>query len=165
MFIVMPMCFCTIGCQNLTFSRLFGCVFLVWRHHLRKVNKSSVRTFKRFFSVIFLSVDVPQYSNRLDYVKGIWPAIYFKNQKNHCVSSLRWFYQNLRVAWGRRRCVVTYRYNKHWLYYGLTAKCQCERMLKITSIWRNHAVRLQSVAMVREWDLGLSCLNPDRHSR
>jgi len=52
----MPICFCAIGCQHSTFNRLFGCVFLVWRHHLRKVNKSSVRTFRRFFSAIFLSL-------------------------------------------------------------------------------------------------------------
>jgi len=45
----MPICFCAIGCQHSTFNRLFGCVFLVWRHHLRKVNKSSVHTFRRFF--------------------------------------------------------------------------------------------------------------------
>jgi len=45
----MPICFCAIGCQHSTFTRLFRCVFLVWRHHLRKVHKSSVRTFRRFF--------------------------------------------------------------------------------------------------------------------
>jgi len=65
----MPICFCAIGCQHSTFNRMFGCVFLVWRHHLRKVNKSSVRTF-RPFSAIFLSFGVPQYSNRLDYIKA-----------------------------------------------------------------------------------------------
>ena len=43
------MCYCTIGCQHSTFNRLFSCVFLVWRHRLWKVNKSSVRTFRRFF--------------------------------------------------------------------------------------------------------------------
>jgi len=31
MFIVMPICFCAIIYQHSTFSRLFGCVFLVWR--------------------------------------------------------------------------------------------------------------------------------------
>ena len=64
----MPICFCAIGCQHSTFNRLFGCVFLVWRHHLRKVNKSSLRTFRRFFCN-FLIFDVPQYSNSLDYIK------------------------------------------------------------------------------------------------
>ena len=48
-FIVTPMCYCAIGCQHSTFNRLFSCVFLVWRHRLWKVNKSSVRTFRRFF--------------------------------------------------------------------------------------------------------------------
>jgi len=43
------MCFCAIGCQYSTLNRLFGCVFPVWCHHLRKVNKSSVRTLRRFF--------------------------------------------------------------------------------------------------------------------
>jgi len=50
----MPICFCAIGCQHSTFNRLLGCVFLVWRHHLWKVNKSSVHAFRRFFSAIFL---------------------------------------------------------------------------------------------------------------
>jgi len=48
------LCCCAFGCQHLTLNRLFGCVFLVWRHHLRKVNKSSVRTFRRFFFYSFL---------------------------------------------------------------------------------------------------------------
>jgi len=52
----MPVCFCAIGWQHSTFNRLFGCDFLVWRHQLRKVNKSSVRAFRRFFSAIFLSL-------------------------------------------------------------------------------------------------------------
>jgi len=43
------MCCCAIGCQHSTLNRLFGCVFLVWRHYLRKVNKSLVCTFRRFF--------------------------------------------------------------------------------------------------------------------
>jgi len=50
----MPMCCCAIGCQHSTLNRLFGCVFLIWRHHLRKVNKSSVHTFRRFLATIFL---------------------------------------------------------------------------------------------------------------
>jgi len=59
----MPICFCTIGCQHSTFNRLFGCVFLVWRHHLREVNKSSVRTFRRFFLqfcylLMFLNIQI-----------------------------------------------------------------------------------------------------------
>jgi len=88
MFIVMHICCCAIGCQHSTFSRLFACVFLVWCHHLRKVNKSSVSTFRHLFHN-FLIFDVPQYSNVVDYIKDIWPAIYFSNQKNHCIPSLR----------------------------------------------------------------------------
>jgi len=54
---------CAIGCQYSTLNRLFGCVFLVWRHHLRKVNKSSVRTFRRFFlqfsyCLMFLNIQI-----------------------------------------------------------------------------------------------------------
>jgi len=45
----MPVCFFAIGCQHSTLNRLFGCVFLVWRHHLQKVNKSSMHSFQRFF--------------------------------------------------------------------------------------------------------------------
>ena len=55
--------FCTIDCQYSTLNRLFGCVFLVWRHHLRKVNKSSVRSFRRFFlqfsyCLMFLNIQI-----------------------------------------------------------------------------------------------------------
>ena len=74
------MCFCAIGCQYSTINRLFGCVFLVWRHHLRRVNKSSVCSFRRF-STVFLLFDVPEYSNTFDYVKDKRPAVYFINQK------------------------------------------------------------------------------------
>jgi len=59
----MPICFCAIGCQHSTFNRLFGCVFLVWRRHLRKVNKSSVHTSRRFFMqfsylLVFLNIQI-----------------------------------------------------------------------------------------------------------
>jgi len=37
--------------------------------------------FQTLFSTIFLVFDVPQYSNRFDYIKDIRPAIYFNNQK------------------------------------------------------------------------------------
>jgi len=33
--------------------------------------------------------DVPEYSNTFDYIKDTRPAVYFNNQKNHCISSLR----------------------------------------------------------------------------
>ena len=44
------MCYCAIGCQRSTLNRLFGCVFLVWRHHLRIIDAH----FQTFFSTIFL---------------------------------------------------------------------------------------------------------------
>ena len=48
------MCCCAIGCQHSTLNRLFGswfgCVFLVWRHHLRIIGAH----FHAFFSTIFL---------------------------------------------------------------------------------------------------------------
>jgi len=93
------MCCCAIGCQHSTLNRLFGCVFLVWCHYLRKVNKSSVHPFKRFFSTIFIFFDVPWYSNRTDYIKDIRPAIYFHNQKNHSISSLRISLEQSFTAW------------------------------------------------------------------
>jgi len=37
--------------------------------------------FQMLFSTIFLLFDVPQYSNRFDYIKDIRPAVYFNNQK------------------------------------------------------------------------------------
>jgi len=49
-FIVIPMCCCAIGCQHSTLNRLFGSVFLVWRHHLRII----AAHFQTFFSTIFL---------------------------------------------------------------------------------------------------------------
>jgi len=54
----MPICFGTIGCQHSTFNRLSGCVFLVWCHHLRKVNTKQVISvhFQTLFSAIFLSL-------------------------------------------------------------------------------------------------------------
>jgi len=76
----MPMCYCAIGCQHSTFNRLFGCVFLVWCHHLRKVNSHRCTLLDTFFCN-FLIFDVPQYSNRLDYIKDIRPAIYFLTTK------------------------------------------------------------------------------------
>ena len=47
-----------------------------------------MRTFRRFFPKIFLFFDLPQYSNRFDYIRDRRCAIYFNNQKNHCISSL-----------------------------------------------------------------------------
>jgi len=52
LFLRLPLCLVLLCDRLSTINssiRLFGCVFLVWRHHLRKVNKSSVRTFRPFF--------------------------------------------------------------------------------------------------------------------
>jgi len=38
--------------------------------------------FQTLFSTVFLLFDVPQYSNRFDYIKDIRPAVYFNNQKS-----------------------------------------------------------------------------------
>jgi len=37
--------------------------------------------FHMLLSTVFLLFNVPQYSNRYDYIKDIRPAIYFNNQK------------------------------------------------------------------------------------
>jgi len=37
--------------------------------------------------MVFL--DIPNYSAMSDYIKEKKPAVYFKNQKNRCISSLR----------------------------------------------------------------------------
>jgi len=48
---------------------------------LPKVNRSSDAHFETFFSKIFLFFDLPQYSNRFDYILDRRRAIYFNNQK------------------------------------------------------------------------------------
>jgi len=37
--------------------------------------------FQTLFFYNFLIFDVPQYSNRFDYIKDIQPAVYFNSQK------------------------------------------------------------------------------------
>jgi len=37
--------------------------------------------FQTLFSTDFLLFNVPQYSNKFDYIKDIRPAVYFNNQK------------------------------------------------------------------------------------
>jgi len=55
---------------------------------LPKVNRSSGAHFQVFFFYNFLIFDLPQYSNRFDYIRDRRRAICFNNQKNHCISSL-----------------------------------------------------------------------------
>jgi len=54
---------------------------------LAEVNKSSAVHFLDAFSIILWFLDIPNYSDMFDYVKGKRPAVYFKNQKNCCISS------------------------------------------------------------------------------
>jgi len=56
---------------------------------LTKVNKSLGAQFLDAFSVILWFLDVPKYSDMSDYTKGRWLAVYFKNQKDRCISSLK----------------------------------------------------------------------------
>jgi len=72
------MYYCTNGCQHSTLNRLFGCVFLVG---LAKSKQIIGAYFQMLFSTVFLVFDVPQYSNRFDYIKDIRQAIFFNNQK------------------------------------------------------------------------------------
>jgi len=67
---------------------------------LAKVNKSLGAHFLDTFSVILILwfLDIPKYSDMFDYIKGRRPAVYFKNQKNRCISSLRPFQMNLHVV-------------------------------------------------------------------
>jgi len=62
-------------------------VFLVWRDHLQKVNKLSGVHFQTLFPNIFLFFWFPQYSNRLHHIQHRWPANYFNNHKDHCMTS------------------------------------------------------------------------------
>jgi len=81
MFIVMPICYCVIGCQHSTLNRLFGCVFLVLCHHLRKLNKLSVRTFKRFFLQFSYFLMLINIQKDLIILKTYDQQFYFNNQR------------------------------------------------------------------------------------
>jgi len=123
-FLRLSLCLCcAFGCQHLTLNRLFGCVFLVWRHHLW-INKSSVCTFRRFFSTVFLFFDVPQYSNRFDYIKDIRPAIYFNNQKNHCISSLKQLrvFSIVTLHMHVTSIIQMTEYTQHWYFQNAVRK-------------------------------------------
>ena len=93
--------FCAIGCQYSTLNRLFGCVFLVWRHHLRKVDKSSVHTFRRFFlqfsyCLMFLNIQI-----HLIILKT-HDQQFTLTTKNHCISSLRETFKNSTIKVRKR---------------------------------------------------------------
>ena len=69
MFTVMPICFCTIVCQHSTFNRLL--VVFFWNDVITCKKYTNHRcALLDAFSAIFVSFGVPQYSNRLDYIKA-----------------------------------------------------------------------------------------------
>jgi len=68
-------------------------VFLVWCHHLQLARSKQIigcTLWDAFFSKILLFCDVPQYSNRFDYIKDR-RTIYFNNQKKslHIIFSIQ----------------------------------------------------------------------------
>ena len=65
LFLRLSLCICVIAQSVVNIQHSIGCLVVFC---LQKVNKSSVRTFRRFF-LVFLFFDVPQYSNRFDYIK------------------------------------------------------------------------------------------------
>ena len=64
-----------------TLNRLFGCVFLVLCHHLRKLNKLSVRTFKRFFLQFSYFLMLINIQKDLIILKTYDQQFYFNNQR------------------------------------------------------------------------------------
>jgi len=59
--------------------------FLVMMSSLAEVNKSSAAHFLHAFSVILWLLTIQMFN----YITGKRPAVYFTNQKNRCISSLR----------------------------------------------------------------------------
>ena len=68
-FLRLSVCLCVFARSVVNIQQSIGClvvltcVFLVWRHHLRKVNILSVRSFRRFFStfsycMMFLNIQI-----------------------------------------------------------------------------------------------------------
>ena len=86
-FIFIPMCCCAIGCQQSTLNRLFGswfgCVFLVWRHHLRIIAVH----FQTFFYTIFLFLTFVNIHIYFIILKT-YDQQFTLTTKNHCISSL-----------------------------------------------------------------------------
>ena len=69
-------------------------VSLVWHYHLQKINKSSGAHFQMLFSKIFLFFDVPQYSNRLDYIKDTMSYLLFNTHTDTHTTILQPFFQD-----------------------------------------------------------------------
>jgi len=65
LFVRLSVCLCVFARSVVNIQHSIGCfvVLLVWRHHSRKVNKSSVRSFRRFFlqfsyCLMFLNIQI-----------------------------------------------------------------------------------------------------------
>ena len=83
--------YCVVARSVVNIQHPTGCLIVCFPSMtslLPKVNISSGAHFQTFFSKIFLFFDLPQYSNRFDYIRDRRRAIYFNTQKNHCISSL-----------------------------------------------------------------------------
>jgi len=74
----------------LTFNtqQLVDCLFSWYDVITSKSKQITGSALSDVFSKIFLFFDLPQHSNRFDYIRDRRRAIYFNNQKNHCISSL-----------------------------------------------------------------------------
>jgi len=77
----MPICFCAIDCQHSKNQIAVWLCFPDMMSSLAKSKQVISAHFQTFFYIIFLFFDVPEYSNRFDYIKDIRPAIYVINQK------------------------------------------------------------------------------------
>ena len=83
--------YCDVAWSVVNIQHSTGCLIVCFpgmTSLLPKVNRSLGAHFQTFFLKIFLFFDLPQYSNRFDYIRDRRRAVYFNNQKNHCISSL-----------------------------------------------------------------------------
>ena len=89
--------------KHSTLNRLFDSLFS-WYDVITSKSKQIIGcALSDVFSKIFLFFDLPQYSNRFDYIRDRRRAIYFNfnNQKNHCISSLKLLSERLRPSFSR----------------------------------------------------------------
>ena len=76
--------YCVVARSVVNIQHPAGCLLVCFpgmTSLLPKVNRSSGAHFQTFFSTIFLFFDLPQYSDRFDYIRDRRRAIYFNNQK------------------------------------------------------------------------------------
>ena len=79
----LSLCLCVIARSVVNIQHsigMFGC-FPGMTASLAKSKQIIGAHFQTLFFYNFLIFDVPQYSNRFDYIKDIRPAIYFNSQK------------------------------------------------------------------------------------